>query len=149
MSDTPPGNPQSRGGKSAPARPGAHSASFLTHLSEVRKVDARLAEAAAVSVITSLLQRLDPDEDAESPDPLALKLLELVPLSLLASSVSSEAPEELFTFVARAVGQDASEVEPLVRAVFQGLREYLSEAEAQEMERHLSWELQHLWRRTQ
>ncbi|ATB29357.1 DUF2267 domain-containing protein [Melittangium boletus] len=149
MSDTPPGNPQSRGGKPSPSRPGAQAASFLTHLSEVRKVDARLTEAAAVSVITALLQRLEPEETPETPDPLALKLLELLPLSLSAPVAATEAPEELFVCVSRAVGRDASEVEPLVRAVFQGLREYLSEAEAQEVERQLSWDLQHLWRRTQ
>ncbi|WP_434384557.1 DUF2267 domain-containing protein [Melittangium boletus] len=152
MSDTPPGNPQSRGDKRRPTRPGAQSASFLTHLCEVRGVDSQVAEKAAVAVLTGLLRQFEPDEDADAPDPLALKLLELLPVSrpLVQASAEPEVPPDaLLPDVARAVGQDTTAVEPLVRAVFQGLREYLTESEAQELERLLSWDLQHLWRRTQ
>ena len=152
MSDTPPGNPQSRGDKRRPTRPGAQSASFLTHLSEVRGVDAQVAEKAAVAVLTGLLRQFEPDDDADAPDPLAIKLLELLPVSrpLVQASAETEVPPDaLLTDVARAVGQDTAAVEPLVRAVFLGLREYLTESEAQELERLLSWDLQHLWRRTQ
>ncbi|MBM7112919.1 DUF2267 domain-containing protein [Archangium primigenium] len=154
MSDTPPGNPQSRGDKRRPTRPGAQSASFLTHLSEARGVDSQVAEKAAVAVLTGLLRQFEPGDDADAPDPLALKLLELLPVSRplvqVQASAEPEVPSDtLLPDVARAVGQDADAVEPLVRAVFQGLREYLTEAEAQELERLLSWDLQHLWRRTQ
>ena len=45
--------------------------------------------------------------------------------------------------------KDVSEVETIVRAVFQGLREHISEGEAQDVESNLPRELQDLWRRTQ
>lgn len=160
MSDTPPGNPQSRGDKRPSTRAGAQAASFLTHLTEVRKLEPALAEGVAGVVLTQLLREFESGEEPES-DHLARKLLELLPARKatpppapepvspeLAAAGAEPEPPALLSLVSTHVGPGI-DVEPLVRAVFQGLREYLSEGEALEVERTLTWDLQHLWRRTQ
>jgi hypothetical protein len=160
MSDTPPGNPQSRGDKRPSSRAGAQAASFLTHLTEVRKLEPRLAEGVAGIVLTHFLHEFESGEEHEA-DHLARKFLELLPARPATPAPAPEpvAPElaavedlpeppALLAQVATVVGPGV-DVEPPVRAVFQGLREYLSEGEALEVERTLTWDLQNLWRRTQ
>jgi uncharacterized protein (DUF2267 family) len=152
VSDTPPGNPLSRGDKRSPSGTGPSSPAFITSLVETRGLESRLAECAAVSVITALLRNLELDEEQEPDSHLMRKLAEFLPVrdeSKDAQAPLIENQEALFTCVERELRLDVHEVEPLVRTVFQTLREFLSEGECQDVERSLSWDLQYLWRRTQ
>ncbi|ATB35082.1 hypothetical protein CYFUS_000494 [Cystobacter fuscus] len=151
MSDTPPGNPLSRGDKRPPSRPGPSSAAFTTSLVQEGRLDPGLAECAAASVVTALLRNLELDEDQEPRGHLMRRLVEFLPArdAGKGSLEPISGQEALFTSVARELRLEVSAVEPLVRTVFQTLRGFLSEGECQDVERGLSWDLHYLWRRTQ
>jgi uncharacterized protein (DUF2267 family) len=151
VSDTPPGNPLSRGDKRPPSRPGPSSAAFTTSLVQEGRLEPGLAECAAVSVVTALLRNLELDEELEPQGHLMRKLVEFLP----ARDAGKDSPEPiedlsaLCTSVSRDLHMDLSAVEPLVRTVFQALRGFLSEGECQDVERSLTLDLHYLWRRTQ
>lgn len=151
MADTPTGNPQSRSEKRHQSHIGSTYAAFIRHLCEVGKLEAGLAECAAVSVINALVHRIQPGEAKDLRAQLPRKLLELLPREDVSGPrrVMGKSREDFLRAVAEDLGKDVSEVEPLVRAVFQGLREHISEGEAADVESNLSKDLQDLWRRTQ
>ena len=151
MSGTPPGNPLSRGDKRSASRPGLSSAAYLTALTEEGGLEPALAECAAVSVLNALLRHLELDDNLEPQGHLMSKLLEFLPAHEAAKDTPApiEDQEALISVVARELLLEPAQVEPLVRTLFQNLREFLSEGECHEVERSLSWDLQHLWRRTQ
>lgn len=151
MSDTPSGNPQGRGDKRSPSRAGSSSPAFITALVEDGRLRPSLAECAAVSVLTALLRHLELDESQEPQGHLMNKLLEFLPArdATKDSPLPIEGLEGLFSCVGRELKLEPPAVEPLVRTVFQCLREFLSEGECLDVDRSLSWDLQYLWRRTQ
>jgi uncharacterized protein (DUF2267 family) len=151
VSDTPPGNPLSRGDKRAPSRPGSSSAAFVTHLVEDGRLEPSLAECAAVSVLTGLMRHLVLDESQEPEGHLLSKLAEFLPARDASKdlAIPSEGSEPLLIRVGQDLSLEPERVELLVRALFQALRMFLSEGECHDVERGLSWELQYLWRRTQ
>jgi uncharacterized protein (DUF2267 family) len=151
MADTPPGAPQSRSEKRHESHIGSTYAAFIKHLCEVGKLEAGLAECAAVSVINALRHRIQPGEARDLQAQLPRKLLEMLPKEGQEKPVRAfgKSREDFLRVVAEDLGKDVSEVEGIVRAVFQGLREHISEGEAQDVESNLSKDLQDLWRRTQ
>lgn len=151
MADNPTGGPQSRGEQRHQSHLGSTYAAFIKQLCEVGKLEAGMAECAAVSVVNALLHRIQPDEAMDLRAQLPRKLLEFLPREGPEKRVRSfgKSREEFLRVVAEDLGKDASEVEPLVRAVFQGLREHVSEGEAQDVESNLPPDLRDLWRRTQ
>ncbi|WP_158501708.1 DUF2267 domain-containing protein [Vitiosangium sp. GDMCC 1.1324] len=151
MADTPTGGPQSRSEKRHQSHIGSTYAAFIKHLCEVGKLDAGLAECAAVSVINALLHRIQPGEAKDLQAQLPRKLLDFLPKEdgSKPRRMLGKSREDFFRAVAEDLRKDVSEVEPIVRAVFQGLREHISEGEAEDVESNLSKDLQDLWRRTQ
>lgn len=154
MADTPPGAPgapQSRSEKRHQSHIGSTYAAFIKHLSEVGKLDASLVECAAVSVVNALLHRIQPDEAKDLQAQLPRKLLDFLPKegAQKPGRTLGKSRDDFLRAVAEDLGKDVSEVEPIVRAVFLGLREHISEGEAQDVESNLSRDLQDLWRRTQ
>ena len=104
-----------------------------------------------MSVLTALLRELALDESQEPQGHLMSKLVEFLPVRDPGKdlAVPTEEQEPLLRQVGRELRLEPEQVEPLVRTLFQGLRTFLSEGECHDVERSLSWELQHLWRRTQ
>ena len=150
MADTPAQPPQSRSAKRHESRIGASYAAFIQHLCEVGKLEPGLAECAAVSVINALLHRIQPDEAKDLTAQLPRKLVEFLPKEgQQPGRVEGRSRDDFLRGVAEELRKDVSEVEGLVRAVFQGLREHISEGEAEDVESNLPRELQDLWRRTQ
>jgi uncharacterized protein (DUF2267 family) len=151
MADTSSGNPQSRSEKRHQSHLGSTYAAFIKHLCEVGKLEAGLAECAAVSVINALLHRIQPGEAKDLQAQLPRKLLEFLPKEgpEKPARTFGKSREDFLQVVAEDLRKDVSEVESIVRAVFQGLREHISEGEAQDVESNLTRELQDLWRRTQ
>jgi uncharacterized protein (DUF2267 family) len=117
----------------------------------VGKLEPGLAECAAVSVINALLHRIQPGEAKDLQAQLPRKLLDMLPKqdAQQPARVLGKSRDDFLQMVAEDLRKDVSEVETIVRAVFQGLREHISEGEAQDVESNLSRELQDLWRRTQ
>ena len=151
MADTPTGGPMSRSEKRHQSHLGRSYAAFIKHLAEVGKLEAGVVECAAVSVINALLHRIQPTEAKDLTAQLPRKLVEFLPKEGQQPGRDYGRSREDFL---RVVGEDlrkedASEVEGLVRAVFQGLREHISEGEAEDVESNLPPDLQDLWRRTQ
>jgi uncharacterized protein (DUF2267 family) len=151
MADTPPGAPQSRSAKRHESHLGSTYAAFIKHLCEVGKLEPGLAECAAVSVINALLHRIQPSEARDLQAQLPRKLLDMLPKQdpQQPPRALGKSRDDFLKVVAEDLRKDVSEVETIVRAVFQGLREHISEGEAQDVESNLSRELQDLWRRTQ
>ncbi|WP_043410557.1 DUF2267 domain-containing protein [Archangium violaceum] len=151
MADTPTGGPTSRSEKRHQSHLGRSYAAFIKHLAEVGKLEAGLVECAAVSVINALLHRIQPEEAKDLEAQLPRKLLEFLPTEgpEKAARKYGRTRDDFLRGVAEDLGKDASEVESLVRAVFLGLREHISEGEAQDVESNLPPDLQDLWRRTQ
>ena len=151
MADTPRETPQSRSEQRHQSHLGSTYAAFIKHLCEVGRLEPALAECAAVSVINALLHRIQPGEAKDLAAQLPRKLVEMLPKegAQKPARVIGKSREDFLKAVAEDLGKDSSEVEPVVRAVFQGLREHISEGEAQDVESNLSRDLQDLWRRTQ
>jgi uncharacterized protein (DUF2267 family) len=150
MADTPTQPPQSRSAKRHESRIGSSYAAFIQHLCEVGKLEPGLAECAAVSVINALLHRIQPDEAKDLTAQLPRKLVEFLPKEgQQPGRVYGRSRDDFLRMVAEDLRKDVSEVEGLVRAVFQGLREHISEGEAEDVESNLPRDLQDLWRRTQ
>ncbi|HEX8821841.1 MAG TPA: DUF2267 domain-containing protein [Archangium sp.] len=150
MADTPTQPPQSRGEKRHDSHLGRSYAAFIQHLCEVGKLEPGLAECAAVSVINALLHRIQPGEAKDLTAQLPRKLVEFLPKEgQQPGRVYGKSRDDFLRVVAEDLRKDASEVEGLVRAVFQGLREHISDGEADDVESNLPRELQDLWRRTQ
>ena len=156
MADTPTGSgnpPPSRSEQRHQSRIGSTYAAFIKHLCEVGRLEPGLAEGAAVSVINALLHRIHPDEAKELMAQLPRKLLELLPKQEARAQkperVIGKSRDDFLRVVAEDLGKDVSEMESIVRAVFQGLREHISEGEAEDVESNLSHDLRDLWRRTQ
>lgn len=150
MADTP-GAPQSRSAKRHESHIGSTYAAFIKHLCEVGKLEPGLAECAAVSVIHALLHRIQPGEAKDLQAQLPRKLLDMLPKpdAQRPPRVPGKSREDFLQVVAEDLRKDVSEVELIVRAVFQGLREHISEGEAHDVESNLPRDLQDLWRRTQ
>ncbi len=151
MADNPTEPPLSRGEKRHESHTGSTYAAFIRHLCEVGKLEKGVAECAAVSVVNALLHRIQASEAKDLRAQLPRKLLEFLPQEGPEKPVRSygKSREEFLRGVAEDLGKDSSEVEPLVRAVFQGLREHISEGEVEDVESNLPRDLQDLWRRTQ
>lgn len=151
MADTPTGGPLSRSEKRHQSHLGSTYAAFIKHLAEVGKLDKEVVECAAVSVVNALLHRIQPDEAKDLQAQLPRKLLEFLPKEGPEKAVRSygRTRDDFLRAVAEDLGKDVSEVEPIVRAVFLGLRAHISEGEAQDVETNLPPDLQDLWRRTQ
>lgn len=151
MADTPTGGPQSRSEKRHQSHLGRTYAAFIKHLAEVGKLDKEVVECAAVSVVNALLHRIQPEEAKDLEAQLPRKLLEFLPKEggEKAARQYGRTRDDFLRVVAEDLGKDVAEVEPIVRAVFLGLREHISEGEAQDVESNLPPDLQDLWRRTQ
>ncbi|MCY1082716.1 DUF2267 domain-containing protein [Archangium lansingense] len=151
MADTPTGGPLSRSEKRHQSHLGSSYAAFIKHLAEAGKLEAGVVECAAVSVVNALLHRIQPDEAKDLQAQLPRKLLEFLPKEGGEKPARSygRTRDDFLKVVAEDLGKDVSEVEPIVRAVFLGLREHISEGEAQDVESNLPRDLQDLWRRTQ
>ena len=152
MADNPTETPQSRSEKRHESHIGTTYAAFIRHLSEVGKLETGVAECAAVSVVNALLHRIQPSEAKDLRAQLPRKLVEFLPKENQAAPGTrafGRTREDFLRVVAEDLRKDISEVEPLVRAVFQGLREHISEGEADDVESNLPPDLQDLWRRTQ
>ncbi len=151
MADSPTGGPLSRAEKRHQSHLGSTYAAFIKHLSEVGKLDAGVAECAAVSVIGALLHRIQPEEARDLEAQLPRKLLEFLPKEDPQKPARGygRTRDDFLRVVAEDLRKDVSEVESIVRAVFLGLREHISEGEAQDVESNLPPDLQALWRRTQ
>ncbi len=151
MADTPEETPLSRSEKRHQSHLGSTYAAFIKHLREVGKLESGVAECAAVSVLNALLHRIQPGEAKDLKAQLPRKLVEFLPPQGAEQPVRAfgKSREDFLRVVAEDLRKDVGEVEHLVRAVFQGLREYISEGEAEDVESNLSPELRDLWRRTQ
>ncbi len=151
MADNPTETPQSRGEKRHESHIGSTYAAFIRHLCEVGKLDKGVAECAAVSVVNALLHRIQPGEAKDLRAQLPRKLVEFLPQAgpEKQERAFGKSREDFLKVVAEDLRKDISEVEPLVRAVFQGLREHISEGEAEDVESNLPHDLQDLWRWTQ
>lgn len=151
MADTPTGGPMSRSEKRHQSHLGRTYAAFIKHLSEVGRLEAGVAECAAVSVINALLHRIQPEEAKDLEAQLPRKLLEFLPKEDPQKPVRNfgRTRDDFLRVVAEDLRKDVSEVETIVRAVFLGLREHISEGEAHDVESNLPPDLQDLWRRTQ
>ena len=108
-------------------------------------------ECAAVSVVNALLHRIQPEEAKDLQAQLPRKLLEFMPKEGGEKPARSygRTRDDFLRVVAEDLGKDVSEVEPVVRAVFLGLREHISDGEAQDVDSTLPPDLQDLCRRTQ
>ncbi|WP_257451409.1 DUF2267 domain-containing protein [Archangium lipolyticum] len=151
MADIPEETPLSRSEKRHLSRVGSTYAAFIKHLCEVGKLEPGVAECAAVSVVNALLHRIQPGEAKDLKAQLPRKLVEFLPQEGEDKPVRAfgKNRDDFLRVVAEDLRKDVSEVEPLVRAVFQGLREHISEGEAEDVESNLSPDLRDLWRRTQ
>jgi uncharacterized protein (DUF2267 family) len=152
MADNPTETPLSRSEKRHESHLSTTYAAFIRHLCEVGKLETEVAECAAVSVVNALLHRIQPGEADNLRAQLPRKLLEFLPKERQAAPgprAFGKKREDFLRVVAEDLRKDISEVEPLVRAVFQGLREHISEGEAEDVESNLPPDLQDLWRRTQ
>jgi uncharacterized protein (DUF2267 family) len=151
MADNPTETPQSRSEKRHESHVGSTYAAFIRHLCDVGKLETGVAECAAVSVVNALLHRIQPGEAKDLTAQLPRKLVEFLPKEGPDKPVRSfgKSREDFLRVVAEDLRKDISEVEPVVRAVFLGLREHISEGEAEDVESNLPHDLQDLWRRTQ
>jgi uncharacterized protein (DUF2267 family) len=129
------------------SRAGSTYMAFLRELCRLGSLDEETAEAAAVSVLCTLEQRILADEVRQLEAQLPVKLREL----LLRCPRHEGAPparfgrEEFLRRVAADLGWDALEVEPIARAVFAAVRAQISAGEVEDVAGQLPRDLVDLW----
>jgi uncharacterized protein (DUF2267 family) len=120
---------------------------FLKNLSDKGRMSEEIAEAAAVSVLCALEQRLVGGEASDLEAQLPLKLQNLL---ARCERHHGEVPakfgrEEFLAMVGEDLGMQSSEVEGVVRAVFAAVRDQISEGEADDVSAQLPKDLGALW----
>jgi uncharacterized protein (DUF2267 family) len=121
---------------------------FLKDLRWLGRMSEQEAQRAAVSVLHALEQRIVRSQARHLEAQLPKKLRELLHE---AERVEGEefrrfGKQRLFRIVARELGKEASDVEPIVRAVFAAVRMHISEGEAEHVASGLPEDLADMWR---
>ena len=125
---------------------GSTYAAFIRRLCELGPLEPELAEAAAISVLSTLERRILPKEARDLEAQLPRKLVEfLPPPDKRPPRPHRFGREEFLQSVAEDLRKPPEEVEPIVRAVFRAFREQISEGEAEDVASNLPSDLQALW----
>jgi uncharacterized protein (DUF2267 family) len=126
-------------------------AHFIKHLCAVGDLKPELAEAAAISVISALERRIQPGQARHLEAQLPRRLVAFLPPNrdLGPGGVRRFGRAAFLQTVADDLHMDVAEVEPLVRAVIAGLRDRISEGQADDVANNLPEDLRALWRLSQ
>lgn len=124
-------------------------AAFIKHLCDRGGMSPSVAEKAAVSVLCGLEQRIFGEEALDLEAQLPRKLTELI--HRCERHESGPPPrkfgrEEMLRMVGEELGLEPGAVEPVVRAVFDALRDQVSEGEVEQVISQLPEDLRDLWR---
>jgi len=119
---------------------------FLKKLCAQGRMSEEFAERAAVAVLSGLEQRLDAGEASHLEAQLPVRLTKLLVSGQFRVQLRGKfGAEELLTAVGQELGLGEGEVEPVVRAVFECVRESISEGEASDVADQLPPDLATLW----
>ncbi|HET9452595.1 MAG TPA: DUF2267 domain-containing protein [Aggregicoccus sp.] len=124
-------------------------AHFIKHLCAVGELKPALAEAAAISVISALERRIQPGQARHLEAQLPRRLVAFLPPHRDLTHVRRFGREAFLQTVADDLHMDVGEVEPIVRAVIAGLRDRISEGQADDVANNLPEDLRALWRLSQ
>jgi uncharacterized protein (DUF2267 family) len=124
-------------------------AAFIKHLCERGGMSPSVAEKAAVSVLCALEQRLFGEEAKDLEAQLPRKLTEM--LHRCERHESGPPPRkfgraEMLLMVGEELGLKPEAVEPVIRAVFDAIRDQVSEGEVEQVMNQLPADLRDLWR---
>ncbi|MBN1206444.1 MAG: DUF2267 domain-containing protein [Myxococcaceae bacterium] len=131
------------------ARTSQTYAAFIKHLCERGGMSPSVAERTAVSVLCALEQRIFGEEARDLEAQLPQKLTEL--LHRCERHESGPPPRkfgraEMLRMVGEELGLKPEAVEPVIRAVFDAIRDQVSEGEVVEVMNQLPADLRDLWR---
>ena len=124
-------------------------AHFIKHLCAVGELEPAVAEAAAISVVSALERRIQPGQARHLEAQLPRRLVAFLPREPGPAGVRRFGRAALLQTVADDLRMDVSEVEPIVRAVIAGLRDRISEGQADDVANNLPEDLRALWRLSQ
>ena len=126
-------------------------AHFIKHLCAVGELEPAVAEAAAISVISALERRIQPGQARHLEAQLPRRLVAFLPPHRDHGTphVRRFGRAAFLQTVADDLHMDVAEVEPIVRAVIAGLRDRISEGQADDVANNLPEDLRALWRLSQ
>jgi uncharacterized protein (DUF2267 family) len=117
----------------------------------VGDLEPAVAEAAAISVVSAIERRIQPGQARHLEAQLPRRLVAFLPAHRVPSpgGVRRFGREAFLQAVADDLHMDVADVEPLVRAVIAGLRDRISEGQADDVANNLPEDMRALWRLTQ